>query len=136
MTARQRPSKAHRQARARAAREERRESLLVLLARLNRGPLTEPEQALLRTHIGAETAEADQLRRTAAGQQATIQRQAAQLEAAHDAIVEAEQAAADYLGQLDMYRTVEEQRRPDRAARIRAALGEQTAHLITLEQQP
>lgn len=100
MATRQRPSKAHRQARARATREERRESLLVLLARLDRGPLTEPEQALLRTHIEAETTEADQLRRTIAGQQATIQRQAAQLDAAHTAIEEAEQTLAEQTAHL------------------------------------
>ncbi|MFJ2909377.1 hypothetical protein ACIO8F_08065 [Streptomyces sp. NPDC087228] len=129
MTTRQRPSKAHRQARARAAREERSESLLVLLARLDRGPLTEPERALLRTHVDAETAEAGHLRRTIAGQQATIHRQAAQLDAAHDAIREAEQYAIDYREQLHMYRAVEEQAQQAADAEQRAEKAEQDARI-------
>jgi septal ring factor EnvC (AmiA/AmiB activator) len=89
-----------------ADRDTRRESLLVLLARLDRGPLAEQERSLLRAHVEAELSDADELRRTVAGQQTAIQRQAAQLEAAHDAIREAEQAAADATEQLHAYRTV------------------------------
>ncbi|WP_406014343.1 hypothetical protein OG520_22230 [Streptomyces sp. NBC_00984] len=119
-----------------AEREARRDVLAHLLSRVDRGVITDAERPLLRAHVEAELRDSDDLRRTVGGQQTAIQRQAAQLAAAHDAIREAEQQAADYLGQLDMYRTVEELRRPDRAARIRAFLAEQTAHLITPEPQP
>ncbi|MER8086597.1 hypothetical protein ABTZ57_16040 [Streptomyces sp. NPDC094048] len=152
-----------------AERDTRRESLLVLLSRMQRGALLDAERPLLQAHVEAELSDADELRRTVAGQQTAIQRQAAQLEAAHDAIREAEQYAIDYREQLHMYRAVEEQRqaaaaRPrhtggnaedcpacvgtnspypficpgapgTRAARIRAFLDEQTAHLTTPEQQ-
>jgi hypothetical protein len=119
-----------------AEREQCRETLLVLLSRMQRGALLEGERPLLRAHVEQLlTADAD-LRRTCAGQQTVIQRLGHQLDAAHQAIEEAEQAAADYLAQLDMYRTVEEQQRPDRAARIRAFLDEQTAHLNTPTPEP
>ncbi|MFE6683949.1 hypothetical protein [Streptomyces sp. NPDC057729] len=137
-----------------AEREQRRDTLLVLLSRMQRGALLDAERPLLQAHVEAELSDADELRRTVAGQQNAIQRQAAQLEAAHDAIVEAEQYAIDLREQLHMYRVVEEQRQADareqlhmyrvapvdaeaaRAARIRAFLAEQTAHLNTPEPQP
>ena len=120
-----------------ADRDTRRESLFVLLSRIQRGvPITAAEAALLRAHVEVELTESDELRRTVAGQQTAIQRQGRQLNAAHEAILEAEQNAADYLAQLDMYRTVEEQQRPDRADRIRAFLAEQTAHLTTPTPEP
>lgn len=104
-------------------REQRRDVLLVLLSRSDRGVITEAERPLLRAHVEAELRDADGLRRTVNGQQTVIQRQAAQLEAAHQAIREAEQAAADYAEQLHMYRAVEEQRQADRAnpSRVLAA---------------
>ncbi|MFD9853434.1 hypothetical protein ACFWXZ_14395 [[Kitasatospora] papulosa] len=140
-------------------REQRRDVLLVLLSRHDRNVITDAERPLLRAHVEAELRDADDLRRTVDGHQRRAERLARQLDAAHDAIeeaeqatnraehlaadlrartIKAEQAAADYLAQLDMYRTVQEQQRPDRAARIRAYLAEQTAHLApsTPEPQP
>ncbi|WP_399087992.1 hypothetical protein ACGH2B_12415 [Streptomyces sp. BBFR2] len=82
----------------RAAREQertaRRDSLLVLLSRVQRGrTLTAAEASLLRTHVEAEIVEADQFRREAGGQQAAVRRAQQSLAAAHAAIVEAEQRA-------------------------------------------
>ncbi|MGW1405042.1 hypothetical protein [Streptomyces sp. NPDC002403] len=100
-----------------ADRQARRDSMLVLLSRIQRGvPTTAAEASLLRAHIEVELTEADELRRTVAGQQTAIQRQGRQLDAAHDAIREAEQRAADLAEQLYVYRAVEEQRQADRAA--------------------
>ncbi|MGW1772541.1 hypothetical protein [Streptomyces sp. NPDC002104] len=77
-----------------ADRDTRRESLLVLLNRIQRGaPLTPAEAALLRTHVTAEISEADELRRTVAGQQTAIQRAHDRTRAAEDAITEAENDA-------------------------------------------
>ncbi|MFB6992848.1 hypothetical protein, partial [Streptomyces sp. NPDC056304] len=64
------------------------------LSRSDRGVITDTERPLLRALVEAELRESDDLRRTVAGQQTVIQRQAAQLAAAHDAIREAEQDAA------------------------------------------
>lgn len=76
-------------------RDARRESLLVLLDRAQRGvPLTADEAALLRTHVTAEFSETDELRRTVAGQQTAIQRTNERTRAAEAAIAEAEQEAA------------------------------------------
>ncbi|MFD5057414.1 hypothetical protein [Streptomyces sp. NPDC058394] len=127
-------------------RDARRESLLVLLSRVQREvPIAPVEASLLRAHVEVEISESDELRRTVAGQQNEIQRQGAQLEAAHEAIQEAEQererirteyeqllgrwrdteqAAADYREQLRMYRAVEEQRQVTRRA---TAAGKQLA---------
>ncbi|MFS0695108.1 hypothetical protein [Streptomyces nitrosporeus] len=105
------------QRRARTAeREDRRNVLAHLLSRSDRGVITDAERPLLRAHVEAELRDADDLRRTVDGHQRRAERLARQLDAAHAAIREAEQDAADYLAQLDMYRTVEEQRRADRAA--------------------
>lgn len=77
-----------------ADRDARRQSLDVLLDRAQRGvPLTAPEAALLRAHVTAERAEADELRRTVAGQQSAMQRAHDRTRAAEAAIVEAEQRA-------------------------------------------
>ncbi|MGC5343667.1 hypothetical protein [Streptomyces sp. DT171] len=133
-----------------AARADRRGVLAHLLSRSDRGVITDAERGLLRAHVEAELREADELRRTVAGQQTLVQRQARQLAAAHDAIREAEQHAADLAEQLRAYRAVEEQRQADRVTRrpslaewwtataaerrathIRAFLDEQTAHLDT-----
>ncbi|MFI0593679.1 hypothetical protein [Streptomyces griseus] len=94
MARRSRPSK-ERRARHRAAAERtaRRDSLLVLLSRIQRGiPITPVEGALLRAHVEVELTDADQAR-AALGQQEAQHRQ--QLAAAHAAIREAEQDAAD-----------------------------------------
>ncbi|MFI7563818.1 hypothetical protein ACIBVM_18510 [[Kitasatospora] papulosa] len=124
------PRRTMAQRRRRAAeREQRRDVLLVLLSRSDRDVITDAERPLLRAHVEAELRDADDLRRTVDGHQRRTERLARQLDAAHDAIREAEQLATDYLAQLDMYRTVAEQQRPDRAARIRAFLAAQTAHL-------
>ncbi|MGP3687388.1 hypothetical protein ACTVZO_22245 [Streptomyces sp. IBSNAI002] len=81
--------------RAAADRDARRESLLVLLDRAQRGTaLTPDEAALLRAHVTAELTEADELRRTVAGQQNAIQRAQERIRAAEEAITEAEADAA------------------------------------------
>ncbi|MFI5993147.1 hypothetical protein ACIBAC_15095 [Streptomyces sp. NPDC051362] len=72
-------------------RDARRESLLVLLSRARRGvALTPSEAALMFAHVEVELAEADELRRTVAGQQNAIQAANNRAEAADAAIVEAE----------------------------------------------
>ncbi|MFF2014021.1 hypothetical protein ACFVWY_33850 [Streptomyces sp. NPDC058195] len=107
-----------------AERDARRDVLAHLLSRMDRGVLTDAERPLLRAHVEAELRDSDELRRTVRGQQTAIQRQARQLDAAHDAIREAEQYAEDCPGPFGT-----------RAARIRAFLHEQTAHLTTQEPQ-
>ncbi|MER0481605.1 hypothetical protein ABR737_25260 [Streptomyces sp. Edi2] len=75
-----------------AERDARRESLVVLLARVQRGvPLTAAESDLLRAHVEAELAEGDQARRSAAGQAAAVRREQQRTRAAEAAITEAEQ---------------------------------------------
>ncbi|MEV2203755.1 hypothetical protein AB0E11_27865 [Streptomyces fradiae] len=77
-----------------AERTTRRDSLLVLLSRIQRAvPITPAEAALLRAHVELELADADELRRTVRGQQTAIQRQARRIDAAETAIREAEQRA-------------------------------------------
>ncbi|MFE7115476.1 hypothetical protein ACFU99_08650 [Streptomyces sp. NPDC057654] len=71
-------------------RTARRDSLLVLMSRAERGVLTRPEAAQLRQHVEAELTLADQTRASASGQRAANQRMRAQLDAAHAAVVEAE----------------------------------------------
>ncbi|WP_326698025.1 hypothetical protein OG909_12145 [Streptomyces sp. NBC_01754] len=131
-----------------AARDQARTELEHLLARLDRHTLLDTERPLLRTHVEQLLATDAELRRTIAGQQTLVQRLGRQLDAAHDAIREAEQQAADTAEQLRAYRAVEEQRQADRVTRrpslaewwtataaerrathIRAFLDEQTAHL-------
>ncbi|MET9468505.1 hypothetical protein ABZY44_27700 [Streptomyces sp. NPDC006544] len=80
--------------RSAADRDARRQSLDVLLDRAQRGvPLSAAEAALLRAHVTAELTEADELRRTVAGQQSAMQRAHDRTRAAEAAIVEAEQRA-------------------------------------------
>jgi hypothetical protein len=77
-----------------ADRDTRRGSMLVLISRVQRGvPTTPAEGSLLRAHVEVEVAESNELRATVNGQQKEIQRQGTQLEAAHDAIREAERRA-------------------------------------------
>ncbi|MFE4328712.1 hypothetical protein ACFRQM_04435 [Streptomyces sp. NPDC056831] len=118
-----------------AEREQRRDTLLVLLSRMQRGALLDAERPLLQAHVEAELSDADELRSTVAGQQTLIQRQAAQLDAAHAAIEEterehgraeircatAEQRAADLAEQLRMYRAAYGPDGLARAGRIRDA---------------
>ncbi|MEU0102208.1 hypothetical protein [Streptomyces sp. NPDC006267] len=115
MARRIRPSKEHRaRHRAAAERTARRDSLLVLLSRIQRAvPVTPTEGNLLRAHVEVELTDADTAR-AALGRQEAQHRQ--QLAAAHAAIREAEQDAADLREQLRAYRAVEEHR-----ARIIAA---------------
>lgn len=81
--------------RSAAERDTRRASLLVLLDRAQRGvPLDYAEAALLRAHVTSELSEADELRRTVAGQQTAIQRAHARTHATEAAIIEAQQEAA------------------------------------------
>ncbi|MGW1151990.1 hypothetical protein ACWD45_12015 [Streptomyces rubiginosohelvolus] len=130
MAPRSRPSK-DRRARHRAAAERtaRRDSLLVLLSRIQRGiPTTPAEGTLLRAHVEVELTDADQAR-AALGHQEAQHRQ--QLAAAHAAIREAEQDAADLREQLLAYRTAEDLR-----AHIVAAGTIPTAHLTATEPTP
>ncbi|MFG3118680.1 hypothetical protein ACGF4C_30455 [Streptomyces sp. NPDC048197] len=76
------------------SRTARRDSLAVLLSRAERGVLSPAEAALLRTTVEAELAEGDTARRSAGGQQAAVRRMQQRLDAAEQAIVEAEQHAA------------------------------------------
>ncbi|MEW1672814.1 hypothetical protein AB0O47_06125 [Streptomyces noursei] len=77
-----------------AARVARRDSLLVLLSRAQRGVvLTAAEAALLRAHVEAEVDDADRYRREAGGQQAAVRREQQRTRAAEAAIEEAEQRA-------------------------------------------
>jgi hypothetical protein len=78
-------------------RDARRESLFVLLSRTRRGvALTPSEAALMFAHVEVELAEADELRRTVAGQQTAIQREQSRTAAAEAAIVEAEAEAEEH----------------------------------------
>ncbi|MGW7197241.1 hypothetical protein [Streptomyces chryseus] len=104
MTARRR-TMAERKRRA-AERDTRRDSLLVLLSRMERGALLDTERPLLRAHVEAELAESNELRRTVQGQQTAVQRAHDRTLAAEDAIREAEQRAADAEAQLGMYRAI------------------------------
>jgi hypothetical protein len=105
-----------------ADRDTRRDSLLVLLSRVQRAvPITPAEASLLRAHVEVELTESNELRRTVAGQQDVIQQQGRQLDAAHEAIVEAEQHAADRDEQLRMYLAVYGPDAIDRTRRIRDA---------------
>ncbi|MFE5673859.1 hypothetical protein ACFQ7B_00285 [Streptomyces erythrochromogenes] len=98
-----------------AAHAARRESLLVLLDRAQRGTaLTPDEAALLRAHVTAECSEADELRRTVGGQQNAMRRAYDRTSAAEAAIVEAEEEAARALAQAAR----DQQFAQDRAATI------------------
>ncbi|MGW8988700.1 hypothetical protein ACWGRF_01995 [Streptomyces zhihengii] len=71
-------------------REQRRATLTVLLARMQRGALLDPERDQLADIIGREVDEAEELRRGLAGQQAAAKAAQTRAEAAEQAIVEAE----------------------------------------------
>ncbi|MET9555108.1 hypothetical protein [Streptomyces sp. NPDC006645] len=96
-----------RAARARSSRDARRESLLVLIARTQRGSSLSPaEAALLRAHVEAEVDEANRYRAEAGGQATAVRREQQRTRAAEEAIREAEQRAADAEEQLRMFRAV------------------------------
>lgn len=63
-------------------RTARRDSLLVLLSRAQRGVLTRDEAALLRTHVEAEVVEGDAARAGERGQQRAMERARQRVEAA------------------------------------------------------
>jgi chromosome segregation ATPase len=90
-----------------AERDTRRESLLVLLSRMQRGALLDNERPLLRAHVETELGEANELRRTVQGQQTAIQAAHDRTAAAETAIRETEQRAVDAEEQLSAYRAVE-----------------------------
>ncbi|MER6196747.1 hypothetical protein ABT234_05120 [Streptomyces sp. NPDC001586] len=118
-----------------ADRAGRRESLLVLLDRAQRGTSLTPDEAtLLRAHVTAECSEADELRRTVGGQQTAMRRAYDRTRAAEAAIVEAEgdaaradaQAARDRQFAQDRAKTLHTERERARSAertlaRIRTA---------------
>lgn len=89
-----------------AERDTRREALLVLLSRMQRGALLDAERPLLFAHVKVEVREADELRRTVAGQQTAIQTAHDRTTAAEAAIREMEQRAVDAEEQLTAYRVV------------------------------
>jgi hypothetical protein len=89
---------AQRMARIRA-RAEQRETLLVLLARVDR--LSIAEGALLAEYTRDELAASDHLRSTVQGQQRVLQERIDQLRAAEDAIVEAEHDRDQALTQVE-----------------------------------
>jgi hypothetical protein len=102
-------------------RDARRESLLVLLSRTRRGvPLTDAEAALLFAHVEVELAEADELRRTVAGQQTAIQATGRRAEAADAVIVEVEkdrdQARAELAELQAAAKQAQQRARVERAA--------------------
>ncbi|AGK80416.1 hypothetical protein SFUL_5528 [Streptomyces microflavus DSM 40593] len=116
-----------RKARA-AARVQRIADLRHLLARMDRHTLLDTERPILRAHVEQLLATDADLRRTIAGQQDLVQRHARQLDAAHDAIREAEQDAADLGEQLRAYRAAETYRQAaaDTVEGRLAALRQQT----------
>ncbi|WP_406321019.1 hypothetical protein [Streptomyces sp. NBC_00519] len=73
-----------------ADRDARRDRFRLLLARADRGVLSAEDRAQLRGDIEAEVAECDTFRRSAGGQQAAAMRLRNRVEAAEQAIVEAE----------------------------------------------
>jgi len=101
---RTRGSRRARSAEREQARTARRDCLLVLLSRAERGVLSRAEAALLRATVEAELAEGDAARRAAGGQQAAVRREQQRLDAAEQAIVEAEQHAARCEATLDSIR--------------------------------
>lgn len=78
-------------------RTERRDALLVLLARADRGVLSRDEAGRLRTLVETELGAGDAARRVAGGQQAAAHRAQQRLDAAEQAIRETE-AERDRLG--------------------------------------
>ncbi|MEU5302238.1 hypothetical protein ACH4YO_23785 [Streptomyces noursei] len=73
-----------------AERDARRERFRLFLARVDRGVLTAADSAHLRGDVEAEVAECDTFRRSAGGQQAAAMRLHKRVEAAEQAISEAE----------------------------------------------
>lgn len=109
MARRTRPNK-ERRALAAQGRAARRARLRNLIDRAGRLTLTPQEADALRGLAEVEFTESDNLRHTVGGQQSAMRRHGEQLDAAHEAIREAEQAAADAAEQLRAHRVAEEQR--------------------------
>jgi chromosome segregation ATPase len=128
MARRTRPNK-ERRALAAQARDVRRAQLRNLLDRLDRVGLTADERDALRGHVEPLLAEVGQLRHTVGGQQSAIHRHGVQLNAAHQAIEEAEQRAGQAEAALDRVRDAlapyDWPHAQVRAAAVRAALDEQ-----------
>ncbi|MET8399594.1 hypothetical protein [Streptomyces sp900116325] len=139
MARRTRPNK-ERRALAAAARDVRHDQLRNLLDRLDRVGLTTDERDALRGHVEPMFAELDQLRHTVGGQQSAIHRHGLQLEAAHQAIEEAEQRATTAEAALDRVRTVlaphDWPHAQVRAAAIRTALDNAPRTTDTAPEQP
>lgn len=90
---RTRPTRRGRAAARATERDTRREHLAVLLSRADRGVLNRDEAGLLRLSVEAEITEGDTARRSAGGQQAAARRLLFRIEAAEQALVEAEAEA-------------------------------------------
>ncbi|NML50559.1 hypothetical protein HHL19_12900 [Streptomyces sp. R302] len=90
----------NRQTAADHARDARRESLAVLLSRLERGVITPTEAALLRAHVHVEIAERDDMDRARRGLDRQRDEMRRRLDAADAAIVEAEEDRARVEEQL------------------------------------
>lgn len=82
------------------ARTTRREALLVLLSRAERGALAPAEATLLRSTVEAELADADTARRSAGGQQAANRRAQQRIGAAEQVIREIEAERDDLAERL------------------------------------
>ncbi|MFB7461698.1 hypothetical protein [Streptomyces sp. NPDC056188] len=93
-----------------ALRTARRDALAILLSRAQRGVLTPDDAALLRTHVEATLTEADAAREGERGQQRAMEQHRQRVEAAEDAIREAEQRAEQAERQVGILYAVDEGR--------------------------
>ncbi|MFJ6013001.1 hypothetical protein [Streptomyces sp. NPDC092952] len=87
-----------------AARDQRREALLVLLGRADRGALTRADARHLRDLAAAEVDECDAFRRAAGGQQAAALGLRHRIEAAEQAIREVEAERDRYAAEAETRR--------------------------------
>lgn len=87
-----------------AVRDQRREALLVLLARADRGALTQKDARQLRDLAAAEVAECDTFRRSAGGQQSAALKLRHRIEAAEQAMREIEAERDQYAAEVEALR--------------------------------
>ncbi|MFC8495315.1 hypothetical protein ACFUJU_31900 [Streptomyces sp. NPDC057235] len=85
-------------------RDRRREALLVLLGRADRGALTAADARQLRDLAAAEVAECDAFRRSAGGQQAAALKLRHRVEAAEQAMREIEAERDEYAAEVEALR--------------------------------
>ncbi|MFD9813729.1 hypothetical protein [Streptomyces sp. NPDC059080] len=87
-----------------AERDARRDRFRLFLARADRGVLSAEDSAQLRGDVEDEVAECDTFRRSAGGQQAAVIRLHKRVEAAEQAIVEAEAERDRYAAEAEALR--------------------------------